>query len=364
MDSRGCRGAPAQSAKPHLSFRQLRGQRGPLSPYRSFPRTHVTNDRLWQTAAMGTEFETIRYEVTDQIATLTLHRPDRLNAFTQLMAAEIMSALDLVDGDDGVRALIITGEGKAFCAGADLSAGTATFDYEARADSAFGTDDSATDDPVARFYGGIDDMRGDDPDAIRDTGGIVVLRLFRCTKPVIAAISGDAVGIGVTMCLPADIRLAVPNARFGFVFNSRGLVPEATSSWFLPRIVGISTALEWCYTAQLISAETALEGGLVRSLHEPETLIADARALAKGFISGSAPVSATLTRQMMWRGLGASHPMEAHRIDSRAVVAQGRGPDVAEGIMSFLEKRPPTWTQSVPSDLPDWYPWWDEPRFT
>jgi hypothetical protein len=154
------------------------------------------------------------------------------------------------------------------------------------------------------------------------------------------------------MCLPADIRLAVPNARFGFVFNSRGLVPEATSSWFLPRIVGISTALEWCYTAQLISAETALEGGLVRSLHEPETLIADARALAKGFISGSAPVSATLTRQMMWRGLGASHPMEAHRIDSRAVVAQGRGPDVAEGIMSFLEKRPPTWTQSVPSDLP------------
>jgi len=207
-------------------------------------------------------------------------------------------------------------------------------------------------------------MRGDDPDAIRDTGGIVVLRLFRCTKPVIAAISGDAVGIGVTMCLPADIRLAVPNARFGFVFNSRGLVPEATSSWFLPRIVGISTALEWCYTAQLISAETALEGGLVRSLHEPETLIADARALAKGFISGSAPVSATLTRQMMWRGLGASHPMEAHRIDSRAVVAQGGGPDVAEGIMSFLEKRPPTWTQSVPSDLPDWYPWWDEPRFT
>ncbi|MBK6437706.1 MAG: enoyl-CoA hydratase/isomerase family protein [Candidatus Microthrix sp.] len=287
---------------------------------------------------MGTEFETIRYEVSDQIATLTLHRPD--------------------------RALIITGEGKAFCAGADLSAGTATFDYEARADSVFGTDDSATDDPVARFYGGIDDMRGDDPDAIRDTGGIVVLRLFRCTKPVIAAISGDAVGIGVTMCLPADIRLAVPNARFGFVFNSRGLVPEATSSWFLPRVVGISTALEWCYTAQLISAETALEGGLLRSLHEPETLIADARALAKGFISGSAPVSATLTRQMMWRGLGASHPMEAHRIDSRAVVAQGRGPDVAEGIMSFLEKRPPTWTQSVPSDLPDWYPWWDEPRFT
>ncbi len=321
---------------------------------------------------MGTEtsaadsFETIRYEVSDQIATLTLHRPDRLNAFTQLMAAEICSALDLVDGDDDVRALIITGEGKAFCAGADLSAGTATFDYEARADSILGPGpaDGANDDPVARFYGGIDDMRGEDPDAIRDTGGIVVLRLFGCTKPVIAAISGDAVGIGVTMCLPADIRLTVPNARFGFVFNSRGLVPEATSSWFLPRIVGISTALEWCYTAKLISAETALEGGLVRSLHEPEALMADARALAEGFISGSAPVSATLTRQMMWRGLGAAHPMDAHRIDSRAVVAQGRGPDVAEGIMSFLEKRPPTWTQTVPADLPDWYPWWDEPRFT
>jgi enoyl-CoA hydratase/carnithine racemase len=321
---------------------------------------------------MGNEFETIRYDVSDQIATITLNRPDRLNAFTQLMAAEIVAALDLVDGDDGVRALIIAGEGKAFCAGADLSGGTSTFDYEARADSILGPGDTNNDgandgapvDRVAEFYGGIDDMRGDHPDAIRDTGGIVVLRLFQCTKPVIAAIGGDAVGIGITMCLPADIRLAVPTARFGFVFNSRGLVPEATSSWFLPRIVGISTALEWCYNAGLASADEALAAGLVRSLHEPDALLDDARALANGFIAGSAPVSATLTRQMMWRGLGAAHPMDAHRIDSRAVVAQGRGSDVIEGITSFLEKRPPTWTQSVPADLPDWYPWWDEPRFS
>ena len=315
---------------------------------------------------MGNDFETIRYEVSDQIATLTLDRPERLNAFTSLMAAEIIAVLDLVDADDDVRALIITGEGKAFCAGADLAAGTSTFDYEARGDSVFGGDeaDAAGDDPVVAFYGGIDDMRGDGPDAIRDTGGIVVLRMFRCTKPIIAAIGGDAVGIGVTMCLPADIRMASRTARFGFVFNARGLVPEATSSWFLPRIVGISTALEWCYTAGLVRADQALTAGLVRSLHAPHELVEDARKLARRFIAGSAPVSAALTRQMMWRGLGASHPMEAHRIDSRAVVAQGRGPDVAEGIMSFLEKRPPTWTQSVPSDLPDWYPWWDEPRFT
>ncbi|MEZ5374501.1 MAG: crotonase/enoyl-CoA hydratase family protein [Microthrixaceae bacterium] len=316
---------------------------------------------------MSPTFETIRYDVSDQIATITLHRPDRLNAFTPLMAAELVSALDLVDGDDDVRALIITGEGKAFCAGADLAAGPATFDYAARANKVLGAegdDAPEVDDPVGRFYAGVDNLRGEGPDAIRDTGGIVVLRMYQCTKPIIAAISGDAVGIGVTMCLPADIRLTVPTARFGFVFNSRGLVPEAASSWFLPRIVGISTALEWCYSATLISADTALEGGLVRSVHAPDTLIADARALAAGFISGSAPVSAALTRQMMWRALGASHPMEAHRIDSRAVVAQGRGSDVAEGIGSFLEKRPPTWTQSVPADLPEWYPWWDEPRFS
>lgn len=316
------------------------------------------------TSTAGSDFETIRYDVSDQIATITLNRPDRLNAFTQLMAAEIVAALDLVDGDDDVRALIITGEGKSFCAGADLSAGTATFDYDAAGDSSPGSAASDANDPIAAFYGGIDDMRGDHPDAIRDTGGIVVLRMYRCTKPIIAAIRGDAVGIGVTMCLPADIRLASRTARFGFVFNARGLVPEATSSWFLPRIVGISTALEWCYSAKLISADEALAGGLVRSLHAPHELVADARKLAQRFISGSAPVSAALTRQMMWRGMGATHPMEAHLVDSRAVAAQGRGSDVVEGITSFLEKRPPVWTQSVPADLPDWYPWWDEPKFT
>ncbi|MEZ5383755.1 MAG: crotonase/enoyl-CoA hydratase family protein [Microthrixaceae bacterium] len=314
----------------------------------------------------GSDFETIRYEVTDQVATLTLHRPERLNAFTPLMAAEMMLALDLVDGDDNVRALILAGEGRAFCAGADLAGGTDTFNFDVRE---VPTEDGAPapstgEARVRAFYDSIDDMRGDDPDAIRDTGGIVVLRMFRCTKPIIAAIGGDAVGIGVTMCLPADIRLASRTARFGFVFNARGLVPEATSSWFLPRIVGISTALEWCYTAKLISADDALAGGLVRSLHAPHTLLDDARTLAQGFIAGSAPVSAALTRQMMWRGLGAGHPMDAHLVDSRAVVAQGRGSDVAEGIGSFLEKRPPKWTQSVPADLPEWYPWWDEPRFT
>ena len=294
-------------------------------------------------------FETIRYEVAEQIATITLSRPDKLNAFTPQMMAELIAAFDEVDRNDDVRAVIVTGEGRAFCAGADLSAGAKTFDYSERADR------QAIGSPI-RDDGSIDWSH----EAVRDGGGRVTLRIFECLKPVIAAVNGPAVGIGATMQLAMDVRLASTEARYGFVFARRGIVPEAASSWFLPRLVGISRALEWCYTGRVFPAQEALDGGLVRSLHAPEELLPAARALAHEIADNTAPVSIALTRQMMWRMLGADHPIEAHKIDSRAIYARGRSDDAREGVTSFLEKRAATFPNRISEDMPDFFPWWEE----
>lgn len=285
------------------------------------------------------DFEQIRYEVADRVATLTLHRPDQLNAFTNTMMREMIAAFDLADADDDVRAVIVTGAGRAFCAGADLSSGGETF-------SRGGSD-------VQTAVG-----------VPRDGGGMVALRIFESTKPVIGAINGAAVGVGVTMTLPMDVRLASTDARFGFVFARRGIVPEAASSWFLPRLVGISRAAEWCYTGRLLPAAEALESGLVRSLHEPDELMPSARRLAAEIAEHAAPVSVALTRRMLWRMLGADHPMEAHRVDSRAIMVRGASGDAREGVTSFLEKRPAAFTDSVSDGLPDVFPDWDEPTFS
>ena len=296
-------------------------------------------------------YETLLYEVSDHVLTITLNRPDRLNAFTGTMMNELIDAFDKADADDDVRAIIVTGAGRAFCAGADLSEGTKTFDFAARADR---PDKQGT---PQRPDGGIDYSH----ESVRDGGGRVSLRIYECLKPVIAAINGAAVGVGATMLLPMDIRIASTDARFGFVFNRRGITPEACSSWFLPRAVGISQALEWTYSGRVFPAQEALEGRLVKQVVAPEELMNTARALAREIAENSAPVSVALTRQMMWRMLGADHPMEAHKVDSRSIYARGRMQDVKEGISSFLEKRPPVFTEKVSQDMPDFVPWW-EPR--
>lgn len=293
---------------------------------------------------MSAEYETLHYAVEDGVATITLHRPDKMNAFTTRMMLELIAAFDAVDADDAVGAVILTGSGRAFCAGADLSqAGGGTFDYKSRGDA-------ARDETVVN---GV----------YRDGGGRVVLRIFDCLKPVICAVNGAAVGIGVTMQLPADVRICSTNAKFGFVFNRRGITPEACSSWFLPRLVGISTALQWCYSGKLIAPEEALAKGLVQSVHAPDELLPAARALAKEMISDTAPVSRALTRQMMWRMLGAAHPMEAHKVDSRAIMSRGASKDAQEGVSSFLEKRPAQFPNKVSSDLPDVWANWTQPEF-
>jgi enoyl-CoA hydratase/carnithine racemase len=283
------------------------------------------------------EYQQIAYEVAGGIATVTLDRPDRLNAFTSQMREELIDAVDRVDADDSVRALIVTGRGRAFCAGADLGAGASTFDVNARGVS--------------------------DPDEWRDGGGQVTLRLFGCTKPVIAAINGPAVGVGVTMTLPMDVRLAADTARLGFVFARRGIVPEACSSWFLPRLVGISQAMEWVATGRVFDAAEALRGRLVRSVHPAGELLDAARALAAEIAENTSAVSVALARQMMWRMLGAGHPMEAHRVDSRAMAYMGRSADAREGVSAFLEKRAARFPMRVSADMPPWYPWWTEPGF-
>lgn len=285
------------------------------------------------------EEQTITTEVAEGVMTLTLDRPDRLNAFNVEMLREMVAAFDRADADDDVRVVVVTGSGRAFCAGADLSAGTDTFDYESQ--------------------GATPGEAG----VIRDGGGILTLRIFRSTKPVIAAINGPAVGVGATMCLSMDIRLASEGAKFGFVFAARGIVPEACSSWFLPRVVGISRAAEWCYTARLIDSAEALEAGLVRSVHPPDQLLDAAYEIAGRIVADAAPVSVALSRMMLWRMLGASHPMEAHRVDSRAVNFTGRSPDAREGISAFFEKRAPNWTMRPSEDMPDFVPWWEEPGF-
>jgi enoyl-CoA hydratase/carnithine racemase len=282
-------------------------------------------------------FEEIRYEVADHVLTITLDRPDRLNAFTPTMARELIEAFDRADADDDVRAVIVTGAGRGFCAGADLAGGGGTFDWR--------------------------DRDGGDVGVPRDGGGRVALRIFDSVKPVIAAINGPAVGVGITMTLPMDVRIAASGAKIGFVFARRGIVPEACSSWFLPRIVGISQALEWVETGRVFSAEEALAGGLVRSVHPAEDVVEAARALASEIASHAAPVSVALARRLMWTMLGASHPMEAHRADSRAMFARGQSADANEGVTSFLEKRPSEFADRVSDGLPELFPGREEPAF-
>jgi enoyl-CoA hydratase/carnithine racemase len=293
-------------------------------------------------------YETIKYEVADRILTITLNRPDKLNAFNPTMQKELIDAFDRADEDDDVRAIIVTGAGRAFCAGADLSSGADTFDRDAKRG------------PVKRLADGKVDYS--DPNA-RDGGGQVTLRIFKCLKPVIAAVNGPAVGIGVTMQLAMDIRIASETARFGFVFSQRGIVPEAASSWFLPRLVGISQALEWCYTGRVFPAREALAGRLVSRVVPPDQLLPSAQALAREIADKAAPVSIALIRQMMWRMLGADDPMEAHKIDSRGIYTRGRSEDVREGVLSFLEKRPARFQNKVSANMPDYFPWWEERKY-
>jgi len=297
------------------------------------------------------EYQQIEYAVEDQVLTVTLDRPDQLNAFTPRMQRELVDAFDRADADDDVRAVIITGRGRGFCAGADLSSGAETFDAGVQSTRA-GID--LTESIAAT---------GSSGPYPRDLGGLLTLRIFESTKPVIAAINGPAVGIGATMTLPMDIRLAGESARFGFVFAARGIVPEAASSWFLPRIVGINQALEWVMTARVFPAGDALAGGLVRSVHPDGELLDAARELAAEIVERTAPVSVALSRQMLWRMLGADHPMEAHKVDSRGVYSTGQGADAREGVMAFLEKREPRWSMRPSVDMPDWYPWWDDREF-
>lgn len=284
------------------------------------------------------EFQDILYDVSEGIATITLNRPDKLNAFTGRMMHEIISALDITDADDNVKVVIFTGAGRAYCAGADLSSGGDTF--------AKGGSDVQTQQGVPR-----------------DGGGLVSLRIFNSQKPVIGVINGPAVGVGVTMTLPMDFRLASDTAKFGFVFAKRGIVPEACSSYFLPRLVGISQATEWVYTGRVFGADEALSGGLVRSVHTGDDLMKTAREIAREIADNTAPVSVAMSRRMLWQMLGASHPMEAHRADSRGIMERGRSADSKEGVVSFLEKRSAVYPDKVSDGLPNIFPQWQEPEF-
>jgi enoyl-CoA hydratase/carnithine racemase len=286
-------------------------------------------------------YQTIRYDVADRILTLTLNRPDKLNALTKQMRRELCAALDAADADDEVRAIIVTGAGRGFCAGFDLSGGAASFDLLGKPADA---------DPEALAHG-------------RDGGGVLALRLFACTKPLIAAVNGAAVGIGVSMQLPMDIRIASSDARFGFVFNRRGVMPDACATWFLPRVVGISRALEWTYSGRILSADEALAGGLIGRVVAPDALLATARSIATEIADNTAPVSIALTRQAMWRMLGADHPMQANILESQGIAARGASADAREGVSAFLEKRPARFTDRVSADMPTFYPWWDEPAY-
>lgn len=285
-----------------------------------------------------TDYTQITVAKADGVATITLNRPDKMNAYTRTMGEEIMAAMDDIDADDAVRAVIFTGSGeRAFCAGADL-----------------------TPEGGGQVFSSGDAVETLSDPRVRDGGGLLTLRLFESKKPLISACNGVAVGVGATMQLAMDIRLASSTARYGFVFARRGIVPEAASSWFLPRIVGISQALEWCYTGRIFDAEEAKAGGLVRSVHAPGDLLPAAQALAREIADNTSAISVAMTRAMMWRLMSADHPMEAHKIDSRAIYRLSRGADAKEGIASFLEKRPAAYPGKVSSDMPDFYPWWDE----
>jgi len=284
-----------------------------------------------------TDYTQIIVTKADGIATITLNRPDKMNAYTRTMGQEIIAAMDDIDADDKIRAVIFTGSGeRAFCAGADLTPEGGGHVFS---------------DPTE-----VSDLS--DP-KVRDGGGLLTLRLFESKKPLISACNGVAVGVGATMQLAMDIRLASTTARYGFVFARRGIVPEAASSWFLPRIVGISQALEWCYTGRIFDAEEAKAGGLIRSIHAPEDLLHAAQKLAREIADNTSAISVAMTRAMMWRLAASDHPMEAHKIDSRAIYRLSRGADAKEGIASFLEKRNPMYPGKVSADMPDFYPWWD-----
>ena len=281
------------------------------------------------------DYEQIRYAVEDGILTITLHRPEKLNAFTTRMMYELLDAFERADADDAVRVVIVTGAGRAFCAGADLSGGGGAFDYAG----------------------------GPSIEDHRDGGGLVALRIFEAKKPVIAAINGPAVGVGITMTLPMDVRLASNTSRMGFVFARRGIVPEACSSWFLPRLVGMQRAAEWVYTGRVFTADEALAGGLVARVVAPEALLDTARQLAREMADGTSAVSVALSRQLLWRMLGADHPMEAHQVDSRCLYWLGKSADTYEGVRAFLEKRPARFSMRPSTDMPDFYPWWGERKF-
>jgi len=280
-------------------------------------------------------YDELQYQVADGVLTITLHRPDKLNAFTPTMCRELIDAFDQADRDDAVRAVIVTGAGRGFCAGADLSSGGGTFD-NARRET-------------------IDDHR--------DGGGLVTLRIYESIKPVIAAINGPAVGVGITMTLPMDIRIASSSARIGFVFARRGIVPEACSSWFLPRLVGISQAAEWVYTGRVFSAEEALQARLISRVVKPDDLLPTAQAIAREIADNTSAMSVALSRQLLWRMLGADHPMEAHKLDSKCVYFMGRSEDAREGVTSFLEKRPPRFAMKPSTAMPGFYPWWPPRSF-
>ena len=284
------------------------------------------------------QYETIIYDVSEGILTITLNRPEKLNAFNAQMREELIDAIDRADDDDDVRAIIFTGAGRAYCAGADLSSGGNTFDAETNAER--------------------------EPGLNPDGGGRLTLRLFEAKKPLIAAINGAAVGVGITMTLAMDIRIAADVAKFGFVFARRGIVPEACSSYFLPRIVGISQALEWAMSGRVFAAQEALEGALVKRLYPKDKLLEQARKIAIDIRDNTAPVSVTLIRQMMWKMLGADHPIEAHKIDSRGVYDRGKSADAREGVEAFLEKRPAQFQGKVSTDMPDFYPWWEPREFS
>lgn len=291
-------------------------------------------------------YEQILYDVKDNILTITLNRPEKLNAFTGVMMTEMIDAFDRADKDDEIRAIIVTGAGRAFCAGADLSAGADTF--------APSREDRPERKSAIRADGSIDWSS----EVTRDGGGRLTLRIFECLKPVIAAVNGPAVGVGVTMQLAMDVRIASDNARFGFVFSRRGIVPEACSSWFLPRVVGISQALEWAFSGRVFSAQEAREGRLVSKLYKPEDLLPAARSLAREIAENTSQVSVALIRQMMWKMLGADHPIEAHKVDSKGIFVRGSSADVREGVKSFLEKRPAKFPDKVSKDMPAYFPWW------
>ena len=282
------------------------------------------------------DFTTISLERDENLAILLLNRPEKLNAFTFLMMEELISALDLIESDDSFHAVIISGVGRGFCAGADLSSGKETFNPS------------------------FDDFAVQEQDFRRDSGGILTLRMYKFLKPIIFACNGPAVGIGASMQLAGDIRIASENARFGFVFNNRGIVPDACSSWFLPKLVGISKALDLTFSGKIIDSQEALDISLISSIHKPENLMNDAKKIAQDLVEKSAPVSIAITRQMLWRSFGQAHPYEAHVIESKAIDSRGASDDAKEGINSFLEKRPAKFKNLISSDMPDFFPWWED----